>query len=146
MSLPLTSFTSLVYSAKNSAYLQLRDSSDPLVSNHWNKPEDLLDFATDLSKANVEVQSAENFLYWRKLAGCGQIACHGLGFDRNYLPSKGSNTYRKTVNQVASDQSTADEYARAVQLDVQGQWTAWVEFVKNDFSWKTLLALQPFLV
>lgn len=70
----------------------------------------------------------------------------GLGFDRNCLPSKGSNTYRKTVNQSASDQRTADEYARAVQLDVQGQWTAWVEFVKNDFSWKTLLALPPFLV
>ena len=69
----------------------------------------------------------------------------GLGFDRNCLPSEDSNTYRKTVNQAASDQRTADEYARAVQLDVQGQWTAWVEFVKNDFSWKTLLALPPFL-
>ena len=41
--------------------MQLRDSSDPLVSNHWNKPEDLLDFATDLSKANDEVQSARIF-------------------------------------------------------------------------------------
>ena len=70
----------------------------------------------------------------------------GLGFDRNCLPSKGSNTYRKTVNQAASDQRTADQYARAVQLDVQGQWTAWVDFVQNDFSWKTLLVLPPFLV
>ena len=37
--LPISSVTSLLKSSNSSAYLQLRDSSDPLVSSHWKPTE-----------------------------------------------------------------------------------------------------------
>ena len=33
-----------------------------------------------------------------------------------------------------------------MQLQVQGQWTQWVNYVQNDFSWKSLLAFLVNLV
>ena len=39
LSLPISSVTSLLKSSNSSAYLQLRDSSDPLVSSHWKPTE-----------------------------------------------------------------------------------------------------------
>ena len=35
---------------------------------------------------------------------------------------------------------------KGVQLQVQGQWTQWVNYIQNDFSWKSLLALPVNLV
>ena len=33
--------------------------------------------------------------------------------------------------------------AKAVQLNLQGQWTKWCNFVRFDLSWKSLLAMPP---
>ena len=31
--------------------------------------------------------------------------------------------------------------SRAVQLQVQNQWTRWLNFIQQDFSWATLMAM-----
>lgn len=35
---------------------------------------------------------------------------------------------------------------RALQLQVQGQWTRWENYIKNDLSWKSILAMSPHLL
>ena len=37
-------------------------------------------------------------------------------------------------------------HAKSVQLHLQGYWTKWCDFVKNDLSWKTLLAMPSSLI
>ena len=37
-------------------------------------------------------------------------------------------------------------HAKSVQLHLQGHWTQWCSFVKNDFSWKLLLSMPSALV
>ena len=36
--------------------------------------------------------------------------------------------------------------AKALQLQVQGQWTRWENYIKNDLSWKSVLAMPPNLL
>ena len=33
--------------------------------------------------------------------------------------------------------------SKAVQLQVQGQWTRWLNYIQQDFSWATLMAMPP---
>ena len=33
--------------------------------------------------------------------------------------------------------------SKAVQLQVQGQWTRWLNYIQQDFSWTTLMAMPP---
>ena len=37
-------------------------------------------------------------------------------------------------------------HAKSVQLHLQGYWTKWCDFVKNDLSWKTLLGMPSSLI
>ena len=37
-------------------------------------------------------------------------------------------------------------HAKAVQLSVQGQWTKWCAYIKQDLSWNTLLGSPPNLI
>ena len=41
--------------------------------------------------------------------------------------------------------TTDDTYAmsKAVQLQVQGQWRRWLNYIQQDFSWSTLMAMPP---
>ena len=32
--------------------------------------------------------------------------------------------------------------SKAVQLQVQGQWTRWLNYIQQDFSWATLVAMS----
>ena len=33
--------------------------------------------------------------------------------------------------------------SKAVQLQVHGQWTRWLNYIQQDFSWATLMAMPP---
>ena len=33
-----------------------------------------------------------------------------------------------------------------MQLQVQGQWTRWLNYIKQDFSWASILAFPPNLI
>ena len=33
--------------------------------------------------------------------------------------------------------------SKAVQLQVQGQWTRWLNYIQQDFSWATLMVMPP---
>ena len=49
------------------------------------------------------------------------------------------SSYYKNIN---------DNYSvsKAVQLQVQGQWNQWINYIQNGISWKTLLELSLNLV
>ena len=33
--------------------------------------------------------------------------------------------------------------SKALQLQVQGQWTRWLNYIQQDFSWATLMVILP---
>ena len=72
-----------------------------------------------------------------------QHSRHGLGYTKNSkVPSdKSSRDYRTFIS--SHHKETDDTYAisKAVQLKVQGQWTRWLNYIQQNFSWKSLLAM-----
>ena len=62
------------------------------------------------------------------------------------IPIKRSHQYRNLISTVVNKLDQDKDPARAVQLDLQGYWTNWCAYVKNNLSWKSLLALSPSLV
>ena len=58
------------------------------------------------------------------------------------IPSgKSSRDYRAFIS--SHHKEIEDTYAisKAVQLNVQGQWTGWLNYIQQNFSWKLLLAI-----
>ena len=160
--LPLTSLTSIFKSAKVSAYLQLRDSSDKSISNHWKPTQSLTEQQLDRSKQNdpsptlfggkwdvrEAVEGAESAIKFDKIIGHTKTSRAGFGLSkpRDFHP-KTSNLYRKSIsNKVRQQEDDNLSSAKAVSLAVQGEWTKWCNYIKNDFSWKTLHALPRSLI
>ena len=57
---------------------------------------------------------------------------------------KSSKHYRRYISEInIYHKSIGDTYAfsKAVQLHVQGQWTIWMNYVQQDFSWASLMAM-----
>ena len=70
----------------------------------------------------------------------------GLGLDAP-PPSRSQKTnLQKTtgdIYQTTTEQLTTYAMSKAVQLQVQGQWTRWLNYIQQDFSWATLMAMPP---
>ena len=68
---------------------------------------------------------------------------HGLGYITmpKVLRNKSSKHYRRYISE--HKKLTDDTYAfsKAVQMQVQGQWTGWMNPVQQDFSWISLMAM-----
>ena len=77
------------------------------------------------------------------LIGHHQHSHHGLGYIKTSKVSsdKSSRDYRSFIS--SHHKEIEDTYAisKAVQLKVQGQWTRWLNYVQQNFSWKSLLAM-----
>ena len=140
--LPVKSITSILKSCKISGHLLLRDSQDPLVSN--NK--------TDLKcgkwKVSDAVDTSESELRFRKIRGPPQFGRAGLGVTSHKVipPEKSSHQYRKFISDTSKEIDEEGNMAKALQLQVQGQWTRWENYIKNDLSWKSVLAMPPNLL
>ena len=82
------------------------------------------------------------------ISGHYQFGRQGLGYSPwpKVHSSKSTKLYHKFI--LSHYESTDDTYSisKALQLQVQGQWTQWVNYIQNDFSWKSLLALPLNLV
>ena len=139
--LPLKSLSSVLKSAKASNQLLLRESKDPCVKD--NAP------ALKSGDLNVPqmVTDAENVMEFKKILGYHQTSKAGLGsFHLPDVKEKDSKPYRKWVTDTIAETDEIDDLAKAVQLSVQGQWTKWLNYVKFDLSWKTMLGTpQPLI-
>ena len=71
-----------------------------------------------------------------------QISRSELGsFSNPAIPEKVKYKYRKLISETILKCDEEKDLAKAVQLHLQGFWTSWCAYVKNNLSWKTVLAL-----
>ena len=139
--LPLKSLSAIWKSSKVSGQLLLRDSKDPFVSK--------ADIPLKAGKWEPKeaVNKAEQTLAFNKILGYHQSHRAGFGaLSIPEVPPKQSYDYRKLLSSLVSEDDETSYQAKAVQLQLQGQWTKWCSYVKQDLSWKTLLGLPQNLV
>ena len=139
--LPINSLTSILKSCKISGHLLLRDSKDPLgaASNPVLK--------SGSWKVKDAVRSAESELAFQTIKGPPQFGRAGLGTTKSEgMPAKRTHKYRKLVSVTSKEIDEGSNTRKALQLQLQGQWTRWENYVKNDLSWKSLLAMPANLL
>ena len=139
--LQITSLSSVFKSTKANAFLQLRDSKDPLVSSCSSL------FCGYTWKVEEAVEKAEQRIQFNRVLGYVQNDRAGLGIrSLKEIPDRSSKDYRKTVGDMIKKQEDEDTLAKVVQMSIQGQWSRWQNYISNDLSWKVLWALPPNLV
>ena len=136
--LPVRSLTYVLKSSKISGHLLLKHLQDPSVSScvpklqagHWQVEE--------------AVQACETDLRHKSIIGHHQHSPHGLGYIKSSkVPSdKSSRDYRTLISSHHNEIDDTYAISKAVQLKVQGQWTRWLNYIQENFSWKSLLAMQ----
>ena len=93
------------------------------------------------------IKVAEDDIAFQKILGHIQQGRSGLGLNKlAKTPPKQSHEYRRLVSKAAKEIEEENSFAKAVQLQVQGQWTKWTNYVQNDLSWKTILAMPQSLL
>ena len=139
--LSLKSLTSILKSTKVSGHLLLRESADKQISestcqlkiSFWDVPEAVVD--------------AESRLGFQKVIGYHQNSTAGFGsFKSPSIPLRNSHKYRRLISDLVGEVNENAYHAQSVQLHLQGYWTKWCDFVKNDLSWKTLLEMPSSLI
>ena len=122
---------------KNSGHLLLRNSQDLLVSSCVPK------LRTGTWKVEDAVLSCKNDIKISQVCGNDHHNKHGLGYTTT--PKVPKNQSSKHYQRYISDHhKTIDDtyaFSKAVQLQVQGQWTRWINYVQQDFSWASLMAM-----
>ena len=139
--LPLKSLTSILKSTKVSGHLLLRESADKQISKSASQ---LKCGFWDVAEAVVD---AESRLEFQKVIGYHQTSRAGFGsFKSPSIPRRNSHEYRRLISDLVGEVDENAYHAKSVQLHLQGYWTKWCDFVKNDLSWKTLLAMPSSLI
>ena len=140
-SLPIKSLTDILRSSKISGHLLLRDSKDPVVSStnpsikagHW-----------DASKSTSIAEAELNFL---QIRGPIYSGSSGLGVIKSpIIPPKQTHNYRKTIAATSKKIQEEQDMQKAIKLQLQCHWISWQNYVKNNLSWKSVLALPPNLL
>ena len=136
--LPIKSITSIFKLSKISGHLLLRDSKDPVVSSAMPT------LKSGSWHVGDAVKSTEDAIAFKKILGHTQIGKAGLGAtESKEIPPKQSYEYRKLISSTAKKMEEDVDYSKAIQLQVQGQWTRWTNYVQNNLSWKNILAMPP---
>ena len=139
--LPLSSLTSILKAQKVSGHLQLRDSSDPLISS-----------SVPVLKAGVfvvedAVKDAESALKFETIRGATQTNKAGLGINKPLkIPKVGTKPHRDLISDTVKQLQENHNYSKAVSMAVQGQWTKWVNYVRRDLRWSDVLAMPQNLM
>ena len=132
--LPIKSLSSVLKASKISGHLLSRSSQDTLISGCVPK------LQTGFWKVEDAVSSCENDI---KINQVSHHNRHGLGY---YTTLKVPRQIFKTLPEIyfRIPQINWWHYAfsKAVQLQVQGQWTRWMNYVQQDFSWASLMAMS----
>ena len=71
-----------------------------------------------------------------------QHNCHKLGYIKtsNVLSDKSSRDYRTFISSHHKEIDGMCAISKAVQLEVQGKWTKWLNYIQQNFPWKSLIA------
>ena len=123
--------SSILKSSKVSGQLLLRDSLDSNVSAA------ITEITAGKCCASEAVKDAESRLEFEKI----------LGYHKNNRAITTQKIRPKnTLSSVVENSDDDKLHTEPVQLNLQGQWNRWCDYIKLDLSWKNLLAIpQPFL-
>ena len=91
-------------------------------------------------KVEDTVLSCESYIKFIKSVEANRLVL-GYTTTSKFPKNKSSKNYRKYISD--HHRTIDDTYvmSKAVQLQVQGQWTRWLNYIQQDFSWATLLAM-----
>ena len=135
--MPIKSLSSALKASKISGHLLSRNSRDPLVSSCVPK------LLTGTWKVEDAVLSGENDIKISQVCGNDHHNRRGPGYSTTpKVPNNKSSKYYRRYN--SAHHETINEtygFSKAVQLQVQGQWTRWMKYVQQDFSWASLMAM-----
>lgn len=137
--LPVKSLSSILKSSKISGHLLLRDSSDPVVSSI--NP----NLKSGRWRVGENVRATEMEIQFRKISGYSPdfgIKSPNIDLDSK----KGTHSYRRMVSQVSKDIDEESNLVKALSLQIQGSWLSWGRYIKNNLSWKDILATPPDLL
>ena len=135
--MPIKSLSPALKALKVSGHLLLRSSQDPLLSGCIPK----LQSAT--WKVEDAVWSGKNDIKINQVCGNSHHNRHGLGYTttRKVPRHKSSKYYQRYISEYHKLIDDTCAFSKAVQLQVQGQWTRWMNYVQQDFSWASLIAM-----
>ena len=137
----MKSLTSIPKSTKVSGHLLLSQSADKQISKSASQ---LKCGFLDVAETVID---AESRLEFQKIIGYHQTSRAGFGsFKSPSIPGRNSHEYRRLISDLVGEVDENAYHAKSVQLHLQGYWTKWCDFVKNDLSWKTLLAMPSSLI
>ena len=137
LSITCKKFNIFLKSSKISGHLLLKHSRDASVSSSVPK----------LQAGNWQieegVQAYKIDLKHKYIIGHHQQSCHGLGHIKtSKVPSdKSSSKYRTFIFSHPKEIEDTYTISKPVQLKVQGQWTRWLNYIQQNFSWKSLFAM-----
>ena len=76
------------------------------------------------------------------LAGLSVIdRSHFTGTTLKVPKNQSSKHYRRYISDHHKTIDDTYAFSQAVQLQVQGQWTRWINYVRQDFSWASFMAM-----
>ena len=78
-----------------------------------------------------------------RVCGNSHHKWHGLGYTTTPKVPK-NNSLKHYRRYISDHRQTVDDthaFSKAVQPQVQGQWSRWINFVQQDFSWAFLMAM-----
>ena len=135
--LPIKSLSSALKASKISGHLLLRNTQDPLISNCVPK------LQTGAWKVEDTVWLCESNIKFNKIRGSQHNNRLGLGYTTiSKVPkNKSSKGYRGYFSNHHRTFDNTYVMSKAVQLQVQGFWTRWLNYIQQDFSWVTLMAM-----
>ena len=89
------------------------------------------------------VRACETDLKHKSIVGHHQHSHHGLGYIKtSKVPSdKSSKDCGTFISSHHKETDDKDAISKAAQLKVQSQWTRWLNYIQQNFSWKSLLAI-----
>ena len=129
--LSLKSLTSVIKSTKVSGHLLLKDSADKQISESSSQ---LKCGFWDVTETFVD---AECRLEFHKVMGYHETSRVGFGsFKSPSIPRRNSHKYRRLIFDLVSEVDENAYQAKSIQL----------QLLKNDLSWKTLLATPSSLI
>ena len=104
---------------RESADKQISESASQLKCGFW-----------DVAEAVVDDESRLEF---QKVIGYHQTSRAGFGsFKSPSIPCRNSHKYRRLISDLVSEVDENAYHGKSVQLHLQGYWTKWCDFVKND--------------
>ena len=91
----------------------------------------------------IFAKTSEAELTYQKICSPIQIGRSGLVSPKQLvILNKKSHAYGSLILSISKELSEKENTLRACKLQIQCSWTLWENYVKNDFPWKSALAMS----